>query len=297
MHERPQQASIEDWLDVVRSRFERTAPALVPFFDTYAAEATFGRNYIRDDLARLRPKAKILEVGAGSLLLSCQLAREGFDVTALEPVGEGFSHFDQMRELVLSEANSRGCSPRILGQAAEALDAVDCFDYAFSVNVMEHVNDVASVIEKVGKSLAGGAGYRFTCPNYLFPYEPHFNMPTLFSKRLTERMLGRMIFASRNVTDPSGTWKSLNWINVVQIKRVVRGVSGLRVVFNRSMFPSTLERIASDTEFAGRRSPTIRGLILLLVRLRLHFLFGLIPAALQPIIDCRIEKSAELEAR
>lgn len=297
MHDARQASAIECWLLEVRSQFVNAAPELLPLFDTYAAEALFGRRYIDSDLECLRPGAKVLEVGAGSLLLSCQLMREGFDVSALEPVGDGFSHFDQMRQLVLVEAHSRGCCPKIIDMPAEALDAVNRFDYAFSVNVMEHVNDVASVIEKVGKSLAGGAGYRFTCPNYLFPYEPHFNMPTLFSKRLTERMLGRMIFASRNVTDPSGTWKSLNWINVVQIKRVVRGVSGLRVVFNRSMFPSTLERIASDTEFAGRRSPTIRGLILLLVRLRLHFLFGLIPAALQPIIDCRIEKSAELEAR
>lgn len=297
MHENPWEIATEFWLDEVRARFVVSAPELLPLFNTYQAEAVFGRNYIESDLRRLRPGARILEVGAGSFLLSCQLAREGFDVTALEPVGEGFSHFDQMRQLVLVEARSQGCCPTIFNYPAEAIDAVDRFDYAFSVNVMEHVNDVSSVLEKVGQSLVVGAGYRFTCPNYLFPYEPHFNIPTFFSKPLTERMLRRKIFANRTLPDPGGTWKSLNWINVVQIKRVVRRLSGLKVTFNRSMLPSTLERMALDTEFAVRRSPAMRSLILFLVRLRIHVLFCVIPAAMQPIMDCRIEKTADLEVR
>lgn len=288
---------IESWLESVRSRFVETAPELLALFDTYAAEAEFGRRYIDSDLGHLRPGGSILEIGAGSLLLSCQLVREGFDVTALEPVGDGFSHFDEMRQLVLVEANSLGCCPKILHQPAEALDAVDRFEYAFSINVMEHVNDVSSVLERVGKSLAVAATYRFTCPNYLFPYEPHFNIPTLFSKQLTERILRRKIFCSQSVSDPAGTWKSLNWINVVQIKRVVRRLSGLKVTFNRSMLASTLERVALDTEFAGRRSSAMRGLILMLVRSRIHLLFSFIPSAMQPIMDCRIEKTANLEAR
>lgn len=297
MREGQQGIAIESWLESVRSRFVKARPELLALFDTYAAEAKFGRRYIASDLGRLRPGGSILEIGAGSLLLSCQLAREGFDVAALEPVGDGFSHFDQMRQLVLVEAHSQGCCPKILDRPAEVLDAVDRFDYAFSVNVMEHVNDVASVLEKVGRSLAVGASYRFTCPNYLFPYEPHFNIPTFFSKTLTEKLLGRKILGSQKMPDPIRTWRSLNWINVVQIKRIVRRLSGLKVIFDRSMLPSTLERVALDKEFAGRRSPAIRSLILVLVRLRIHLLFRLVPATMQPIIDCRIEKTTDIEAR
>lgn len=296
MREGWQEVAIESWLGVVRSQLVDGTPELLALFDIYAEEAIFGRRYIDSDLACVRPGGRILEIGAGSLLLSCQLVREGFDVTALEPIGDGFSHFGQMRQLVLGAAHSQGCCPKILDRPAEALDAANRFDYAFSVNVMEHVNDVAGVLEKVGKSLAVGASYRFTCPNYLFPYEPHFNIPTLFSKQLTERLLGRKIFGSRTVPDPAGTWKSLNWINVVQIKGVVRRLSGLKVTFSHSMLPSTLERIALDAEFAGRRSPAIRRLILILVRLRIHLLFRLIPAAMQPIMDCRVEKTTGLEA-
>jgi hypothetical protein len=37
--------------------------------------------------------AAVLEIGAGSLLLNCQLMKEGFAITTLEPLGAGFSDF------------------------------------------------------------------------------------------------------------------------------------------------------------------------------------------------------------
>ncbi len=119
--------AIEFWLAEVRPQFVDSAPGLLPLFDAYSAEALFGRRYIDFDLKRLRPGARVLEVGAGSLLLSCQLIREGFEVTALEPTGEGFSHFDQMRQMVLDKARAHGCCPTILDLPAERLAAVNCF--------------------------------------------------------------------------------------------------------------------------------------------------------------------------
>lgn len=288
-----QPPTIDLWLAEVRPLFVDLAPTLLPLFDSYAAEAAFGRRYIATDLERLLPGAKILEVGAGSLLLSCQLMREGFAVTALEPVSVGFSHFDEMRRLVLDRARALACCPEIIDQAAEVLAVDQRFDYAFSVNVMEHVGDVALVLKNVGRSMRVGASYRFTCPNYLFPYEPHFDIPTLFSKRLTERLLGEKIFASSRMGDPAGTWQSLNWITVPQVKSYVRRLPGLRLTFNRSMLVSTLERVASDPDFAGRRSPALRRLLTMVVSWRMHHLFGGIPAALQPIMDCRLEKIGE----
>lgn len=287
---------IENWLEEVRSCFVNTPPELRSLFDIYAAEARFGRQYIATDLEGIGHGARILEVGAGSLLLSCQLKREGFDVTALEPVGNGFSHFDQMQQMILKKACSLGCNPTILALPAEHLTANNQFDYAFSVNVMEHVDDVAIALKNVGKSLKIGAIYRFTCPNYLFPYEPHFNIPTFFSKQLTEHMLRKKIFDNLTMPDPAGTWKSLNWIDVIQVAKYVRRLRGLKLTFNRSMLATTLERIASDQDFADRRSPAIKSLLLMLVRLRMHYLFALIPAVFQPIMDCRIEKIAELGA-
>ena len=287
--------AIEGWLSGVRDRFESRAPELLPLFEIYAAEAVFGRSFIASDLERLPSNARVLEVGAGAFLLSCQLMREGFDVTALEPTGSGFSHFDAMRRMVQEQAAELGCLPRMLDFAAEALSECECFEYAFSVNVMEHVHDVALTLEAVGRGLAMGAIYRFTCPNYLFPYEPHFNIPTLFSKRLTEVVFGRRILAYTKIPDPAGTWKSLNWINVPQVGAVVHRLRYLRISFNRRLFVSTLERIVSDPGFASRRSPAMRILIAALVRLHVHRLLQFVPAVLQPVMDCQIRRVSRME--
>lgn len=286
------QIGIDPWLKSVRSHFYNEAPELLNLFDTYASEAVFGRNYIASDIARLKPGANILEVGAGSLLLSCQLVREGYKVVALEPIASGFSHFEYMRQLVLSIAQTQSCCPTILNMHAEDLDVMNVFDYAFSINVMEHVSSPKDVLKKVGDSLLIGGCYRFTCANYLFPYEPHFNIPTFLSKSLTEKLLGWKIFSSSRVPDPLGTWRSLNWINTIEVKAIIRQLEGLNINFNRLILTDTLERITHDAEFASRRSIFICSVIGLIVNLRLHLLGKFIPESLQPIMDCRIIKTS-----
>jgi 2-polyprenyl-3-methyl-5-hydroxy-6-metoxy-1,4-benzoquinol methylase len=283
--------SIDSWLADVRVYVSEHAPHMLSTLDVYLGEARFGRQYIADDLMRLHQGAMVLEVGAGSMLLSCQLVREGFQVTALEPTGAGFSHFERMRKLVLHRAEILGCVPRMLDQSTEALSDQNFFDYAFSVNVMEHVEDIALSIDNVASSLKHGATYRFTCPNYLFPYEPHFNIPTLFSKRLTEKLLRGQILRNKSMTDPEGTWKSLNWIDVIQIRRSVKRSPKLSVVFNRCLLVSTLERVVCDKEFATRRPKWVRVVIAALVQSRLHYILRFLPPVLQPIIDCTVTRT------
>lgn len=290
-----QTPTIERWLNDVRACCSDSESSLLPLFETYAAEAAFGRNYIAPDLENLPPGAKILEVGAGSLLLSCQLVREGYRVTALEPVGSGFSHFDQMRQIVMARAAELECLPENLKISAEDLMETCRFDYAFSINVMEHVSDISRVVANVERSLVIGASYRFTAPNYLFPYEPHFNIPTLFSKKLTEKVFSRRIFGCAKMSDPAGTWESLNWITVIQIKEIVQKYPGLKVTFNRRLLVETIERIVSDPIFSSRRSPVVRYILLLLIKLQIHPLFRFMPPEIQPIMDCRLHKQANTE--
>lgn len=280
-------APMETWLDDVRQHIFVNEPSMLSIFDIYRGEALFGRSYIANDLAHMPKGATILEVGAGSLLLSCQLVREGFNVVALEPVGDGFSHFERLRELILERANVFNCVPELLNQRAEDLAITDYFDYAFSINVMEHVHDVKAVITRVLASLHNKACYHFTCPNYTFPYEPHFNIPTLFSKSLTERVLKNRIM-NNGMQDPIGTWQSLNWISVTQVNKIVRQMPELNIEFNRKFLVSTLARIAYDNEFSARRSKWMRAFIKGLLYFRLHYLTALIPVGMQPIIDCTL---------
>lgn len=287
----PAETGIEDWLSAVARRIARDAPDLHDVFELYAGEARFGRRFIANELDRLPPGAHVLEIGAGSYLLSCQLVREGFEVSALEPVGIGFSHFRRMQDTVAAVASDLQCAPKVLTLQAENLEAQGTYEFAFSINVMEHVRDVGAVIGRVAASLRPGACYRFTCPNYLFPYEPHFNMPTLFSKHLTERYLNKRIFGNLTLDDPAGTWQSLNWITVHEIARVVRQHSELRVSFGRDLLTSSLERVVRDPQFAARRAGIVRRCVAALVGTGLHRLPAALPASVLPIIDCRIEKA------
>jgi 2-polyprenyl-3-methyl-5-hydroxy-6-metoxy-1,4-benzoquinol methylase len=282
--------TIDYFLADMRTYFTNTEPLLLALYDIYAAEAAFGRHFIASDLECLTPSAKILEVGSGSMLLSCQLIREGFQVTALEPLGSGFSHFEKMRQIISARANVLGCLPQSLNINAESLNETEAFDYAFSINVMEHVDSVSLVITKIAKCLKIGASYRFTSPNYLFPYEPHFNIPILFSKNITEKIFKQMIFCNKEIDDPLGLWRSLNWISVFQVRKIVQQIPGLRATFSRRYFVSTIARVASDQNFASRRSPVVRWILLILMKFQLHRLFRFIPAEFQPVIDCTLQK-------
>ena len=283
-------AGIDVWLDILRAKVLSRQPDLIDMFDTYAGEAKFGRAYIEPNLQPLEAGSSILEIGAGALMLSTQLVREGFKVTALEPTGEGFSHFDRLRELVMEEATERGCAPELLGIPAEELAIKDTFAFAFSINVMEHVGDVEAVIHRVCESLNATGTYRFTCPNYLFPYEPHFNIPTLISKPLTAKVFGKKIAGSKAVLDPIGVWNSLNWISVPMVRNIARSCKLNRVVFDKQMLPTMLTRALHDPEFASRRSPAMVMLLSIVVWLRLHKLSNLIPAAMHPVMDCTLAK-------
>ena len=128
------------------------------------------------------------------------------------------------------------------------------------------------------------------CANYLFPYEPHFNIPTLFSKSLTEKLFRRRIYANTRVGDAAGVWKSLNWITVPKVVRAVRNLSGVSVSFDRSMLEAVLLRAVGDREFSERRSRWVRSLAKGAVGLGLHRLGKWIPPFLQPVMDCSMKR-------
>lgn len=267
------------------------APDLLPLFNIFAGEARFGACVIATDVNSLSAGGRILEIGAGVLLLSCHLQREGYAVTAVEPIGTGFSHFARLREIVLDYAHEKGFAPSLYTIPAEDLEFTSAFDYAFSINTMEHVNDVAAVMRRVLAAIRPAGRYRFVCPNYLFPYEPHFNMPTLFSKALTERLLGKYIRSSQSVVDPAGTWTSLNWISVPQVRRICGKDLEVAPLFDRSVFYRFMQRALLDADFQRRRGPVIMKALKTMDRLGLTRLLLKIPVVCQPAMDCVIVRA------
>ena len=278
----------ESLISDIRSIVLNVDDALLDSFDIYAQEARFARRIFDSDLCKLPPGAAVLEVGAGMMLMSCQLVREGFDVTALEPFGEGFSHFATLQKLIKDYAAENDIEPLYLECGAEDLTARNKFDYALSSNVMEHVGDVGKALERVYLSLKSNGEYRFICPNYAFPYEPHFNMPTLGSKKLTERLMWKRIKDDTRLPDPVGTWKSLNWITPKMIKNTCCDKMKPGIRFNSSIFSKYLERALNDPLFQKRRGKYLSGFLRFMSSLGAFKLVGLMPVQLLPVIDCTV---------
>jgi len=271
----------------VRRQVSAEAPEMLTALEDYLGEATFGAAIIAPHLETLPAGASILEVGAGSRLLSCALQHAGFRVTALEPVAEGFSHLDRFRRIVVAIAAEGGAVPAELQMPAEDL-AIECrFDFAFSINVMEHVSSVDLVLDRVLRALRPECGYRFVCPNYLFPYEPHFNIATMFSKSITSRVFGRRILSSTRVVDPAKTWASLNWISVPTVRRICRTL-GVNPVFDCELLSRYLERAAVDAGFRRRRSAILNSVLRTFDRLGGVALCKRVPPFLQPALSCWI---------
>lgn len=272
----------------MRSAVAARAPHLSAMLDVYAEEAAFGHAWLQAHLRGLAPGARLLEVGAGLMLLASQLRREGYDVVALEPVGVGFSEFHALQALILEEAGAGGFAPTVLPLPVEELQEAQRYDLAFSLNVMEHVGSVPVALQNVVAALKPGAAYAFFCPNYRFPYEPHFGIPIVGSKRMTERLFHKAIHGSSRVPDPEGLWRSLNWITVGLIDRVCRQLPSVDWRYDRSAVTRALERVTTDPQFASRRSGWMRTLSRVLVATGAHRLASIIPAGLQPGIDCTI---------
>lgn len=275
----------DGYLARLRTAVKSAQPALLPLFETMAAEATFAREWLAADLAALPSGASILEVGGGTFILSCLLAEEGFAVTSIEPVGDGFGEFPALAQIVLDTAFAKPAIARVRG---EDFISETQFDFAFSVNVMEHVDDPQTVISRVMAALTPGAHYRFFCPNYLFPYEPHFNMPTLWSKEITQFVFHERI-RRHPMSDPIGTWGSLNWITVPKVKHIVHRL-GLVARFDTAIFSQQLERVRHDAGFATRRGKYLSRTIRHFTGLGLHRTLNLLPASCLPTMDVTLKK-------
>ena len=201
--------------------------------------------------------------------------------------GSGFGAFEELGAAVLAFAARDGDLPTVVRCRGEEFTGDTRVALAFSMNVMEHVDAPDAVIARVSAVLLPGASYRFLCPNYLFPYEPHFNMPTFGSKALTWRLMRRSI-EGNTMDDPAGVWRSLNWITVPQVRRMVAEDPSLAISFQRGTLVSMLERAGSDVEFARRRASWMVAVVAALRRLGLLRLAAQVPATLQPIMDVRL---------
>ena len=154
------------------------------------------------------------------------------------------------------------------------------------------MDDVAQVLRRVWVALRPSAGYRFVCPNYSFPFEPHFGIPTAGSKALTWRIFHHRILASRVVVDPAGTWASLNWITVARVRQICQREFGVQPRFDREVSFRFVRRALTDPSFQRRHGVVMRRLAAALDATGLIAFAKLVPTIAQPAMSCHLARPA-----
>ena len=270
-------------VDALEAWAATAAPELRQRFVTYVGEAVFFRRILDADLRRLAPGSTVLEIGSGVGLLSRLIAAEGHQVIAFEPESAGFSTMAILADVVQDVWRSPAGSVTVRHERF-TLDRVTpgTFAFALAANVIEHVPDPVALVADATSSLAPGGHARFVCPNYAFPYEPHFGFPTAFAKRLTGRWHAHAIRTSTTIPDPVAFWDDLSWPTARSLHRALRA-RGIEHELSRAVVEGYVERLRDPT-FLDRKGAFF-GTLADALRLPLSAAVRLVPLAVAPVID------------
>ena len=120
----------------------------------------------------IKKDSTLLEVGGGIHLLTSYLGQY-YDITSVEPGSYADSYADNidvLRSQILKKNNSN-----IHTTTLENFRTTKKYDFIFSMNVLEHTKDIKMHIESCVKLLKNeNSILLIECPNYSFPFEPHF---------------------------------------------------------------------------------------------------------------------------
>ena len=265
-------------------------PEIIDPLRTYISEAKFFKNIVAPDVANLISGSYVIEVGSGIGLLSLHLASLGFEVTAFEPQSSGFNQMNAMRSFI--SENWKPSAPQVEFREAslnQTTQLEKLADYIFAINVIEHVHDFEELITQAVKAKTPEATMRIVCPNYSIPYEPHFNIPIIFTKRITKFIFGHKIHNSK-IPDSDEFWGDLSWPTQKKLKRILKS-KGWNVEFSRDATHEYLNRAFSDSDFIVRKGRIIGSLFKLTSVLVKIVRF--VPLAYLPVIDCRISNAKQ----
>ena len=151
------------------------------------------------------------------------------------------------------------------------------------MNVLEHVPDWQALIVATMSNLLPGSEFRAVCPNYSWPYEPHFHMPTLFSKAATARVLKNRISMSA-IETPWDFWEDLSWPTGRRLKAGATK-NGLGVHFVHDATLAYINRVKSDPTFVARKGAREGRTIEMMLPV-VSLAFSKLPAHALPVLDC-----------
>jgi SAM-dependent methyltransferase len=254
--------------------------------DRFVNEARFGLSRILRVLPSVDPSSvKILEVGAGSCMLSAYLASKRLKVTAVEPLGPEFDFFLELQRRVIEFCQREDIELKVVRVTGEELNLPGQFDVAFTINALEHMRDPLRTVDNMYDSLKPGGIALVHCPNYSIPFEVHFNL--LLVTR--SKPINQWLYRSRISPYPK-VWDELNFVRYVDLRRhlVHRCVN---FSFDRSVMRDLALRLMDDPIFAERMPAIVRTIGATLQHTGLLHALSYVPPRFQTPMEVHIRKN------
>jgi len=210
-------------------------------------DVLFGFNEISEFLKEKNIKS-VLEIGSGTGILLNELKNffPNINFLGLDPNESGYYHY---REIYKSLVNP-GFS--IENKQIENFSSEKKFDLIFSINVFEHVNDWKKYIEKTNNLLTKNGLNVILCPNYDFPYEPHFVIPIIINKKITQFIFNKKIKKHEVETNEIGMWKAINFVGKREVKKILNEKK-YNYFFDLNIQKRMISRATNDKDFKNRQ--------------------------------------------
>lgn len=252
---------------------------------TAVNQAKFGLSRILPALCRLTGSDfRVLEVGAGSMLLSAYLASAGLRVTALEPLTPDFDWFQALQTEVLAYCSRQGIAFEQVKTVAEEYVAPGRYDLVFTIHTLEHMRDPLHALENMYLSLKEPGALLAVCPNYDVPFEPHLG---IFLVGLS-KSLNSKLYASRIAAKPK-VWDGLYFIRYSRLRQHL-DEKRIRYSFNRYMVRDMFQQLGKDEFFYSRMPSFVRWSYRIFQSAGVINLLSILPLRMQTPMELLITK-------
>jgi SAM-dependent methyltransferase len=257
-----------------------------PIYDRFVNEARFGLSRVLRTLSSFDPETvEVLEVGAGSCILSSYLASKRLHVTAIEPLGPEFDFFTDLQNRVLEFCRRNSIELKLVHSTGEKLDLPGRFDVAFTINALEHMRDPLLTIDNMYKSLKPGGVVLVHCPNYTIPFEVHFNIFLVTRSKLINEWLYRS-----KISRYPKVWDELNFVRYIDVRRHLIDRRA-NFAFEGSVMHDLMARLLNDPIFAKRMPAIVRAVGAMLRYAGLLHALTYVPTRFQTPMEVLVKKS------
>jgi SAM-dependent methyltransferase len=185
--------------------------------------------------------SNILEIGSGTGILLKELSRIFSEKTfhGLDPHQRGFYNYEKISKKISNN------NLLIFNDELETFSSNESYDLIFSFNVFEHLEDQKIYIKKIDNLLKKDGKSVILCPNYDFPYEPHFIIPIIYNKNITYKFFKKKITDHEKITGEKGLWDGLNFCSKKKLKKyLIR--NDYQFNFDQGIKDRLLQRIDDD---------------------------------------------------